>query len=96
MKIEICKHCGKNIWQYWGDKECDHIHYPEGCDVCRKGNVTTKFEKDELKVWILYIEDHLLDLLNGETTLSEEIENLASFRNSEHYTGSNEDYKKSA
>ena len=51
-----------------------------------------KFEKEELLAWN-YVEEHFIDLLNGEISLEETRENLASFRNSEYYTGTNDKFK---
>ena len=51
------------------------------------------FELEELNVW-KYTKEYFLDLLNGITSLEEMRENLASFRNTEHYTGNNPKYKK--
>lgn len=50
------------------------------------------FEKDELNTWN-YFPEYFIDLLNGEITLDEIRENLASFRNSKYYTGNNKKYK---
>lgn len=51
------------------------------------------FGRDELDAWSPYVADHFLDVLNGETTIEEARENLASFRKTEHYTGSEDKYK---
>lgn len=53
---------------------------------------SVKFEHDELGAWGHHVESHFLDVLNGDTSLEEARSNLASFRNSEYYTGSNERY----
>jgi hypothetical protein len=53
-----------------------------------------KFEREELDAWKSYGLDYFLDVLNGETPIEEARENLQSFRNSEFYTGTNEEYKK--
>ena len=50
------------------------------------------FEKDELGAWS-YSEEYFIDVLNGDLSLEECRENLASFRNSEFYTGTNQKYK---
>ena len=44
-------------------------------------------EKEELKVWQPYIEDHFVDILNGEKPVEVAREDLLSFRNTKHYTG---------
>jgi len=51
------------------------------------------FEEEELKVWRHRAAAYFLDVLNGETSLEEARENLASFRNSKYYTGTKEKYK---
>jgi hypothetical protein len=51
------------------------------------------FEKAELRAWGYYLDGYFLDVLNGETSLEEARENLSSFRNSKHYTGSDPKYK---
>lgn len=50
------------------------------------------FEKEELNAWN-YFPEYFIDLLNGEISLDEIKENLASFRNSKYYTGTNPKYK---
>jgi len=52
-----------------------------------------KFEKDELLAWH-YQEEYFIDVLNGERTVQKCREDLASFRNTKYYTGSNPKYKK--
>lgn len=52
-----------------------------------------KIEKEELQAWN-YLEDRLLDILNGEYDLEKAREDIKSFRNSEYYTGTNPEYKK--
>jgi len=52
-----------------------------------------KFEEDELEVW-RYQKKYFIDVLNGELPIQDCRENLASFRNSIYYTGSNPKYKK--
>ena len=51
-----------------------------------------KFEKDELLAWN-YQAEYFIDVLNGELSIQECRENLASFRNSKYYTGSNPKHK---
>lgn len=52
-----------------------------------------KFEIEELAVWGHYTESYFLDVLNGDLSLEEARGNLESFRNSEHYTGKDEEFK---
>ena len=52
-----------------------------------------KFEQDELEAWG-YQKQYFIEVLNGELPIQECRENLASFRNSRYYTGSNPKYKK--
>lgn len=50
--------------------------------------MTEPFEKDELMVWS-YRDDYFIDVLNGELSVEEARENLASFRNTRNYKGNN-------
>jgi hypothetical protein len=35
--INVCDHCGVNIFiQPPKESGCNHVHYPEACDVCTK------------------------------------------------------------
>jgi len=52
------------------------------------------FEEEELKAWNGRAEYYFLEVLNGEKSLEQAIEDLASFRNSKYYTGTNEEFKK--
>jgi hypothetical protein len=51
-----------------------------------------KFEIEELSAW-KYRDMHFLDVINGEVSLEECRESLASFRNSKYYTGTQEKFK---
>ncbi len=43
MTNEICKHCGYRIAIHANDPYCDHLYYPENCDICT--NALKKIEK---------------------------------------------------
>ena len=51
------------------------------------------FTPEELQVWSQYMEVYFLEVLNGEKTLAEAQEDLASFRNTKYYTGDDPKYK---
>lgn len=55
------------------------------------------FEIEEMDAWQGLLEDHsrtyFIEVLNGEKSLEEAREDLASFRNSEWYTGTREEFK---
>lgn len=34
-EVEFCKHCGKSISERNPSGFCDHLYYPENCDICR-------------------------------------------------------------
>lgn len=55
--------------------------------------IEEKIELEELDTWKPYIADYFLDVLNGETSLEEARDNILSFRNTEHYTGTKEEHK---
>ena len=50
-------------------------------------------EIEEFKAWSGHTEYYLLEVLNGKKSLEEFKEDLLSFRNSEFYTGTKEEYK---
>ncbi len=50
-------------------------------------------EIEEFKAWHGNTEYYLLEVLNGNKSLEEFKEDLLSFRNSEFYTGTKEEYK---
>lgn len=54
----------------------------------------SKIEKEELNVWGRYITDYFLEILNGEKSVSETLEDLKSFRNTKYYTGDNPKFKR--
>lgn len=51
-----------------------------------------RIEIEELEVWN-YQKERLLDLLNGDVSVEQSVEDIKSFRNSIYYTGTNPDYK---
>ena len=52
-----------------------------------------KFEIEEFVAWCGHAETYFLEVLNGEKTIETAREDLASFRNSKYYTGTNEEFK---
>ena len=50
-------------------------------------------EEEEFKAWNGHEVYYMVQVLNGEKTISEFKEDLLSFRNSEYYTGTNKKYK---
>jgi hypothetical protein len=36
--VSICKHCGKDLSIRNPTGYCDHLYYPENCEVCKKGD----------------------------------------------------------
>ena len=37
LKMNICKHCGTDInIRNYPSGHCDHLHYPDYCNVCKK------------------------------------------------------------
>lgn len=51
------------------------------------------FQIEELEVWQQYLAEYFLEVLNGDKSLEEAQEDLASFRGGKWYTGSNPMYK---
>lgn len=54
--------------------------------------IDQKIEIEELEIWG-YSKERLLDILNKEYPLDEAIEDIKSFRNSEYYRGTREEFK---
>jgi len=52
-----------------------------------------KITKEELNAWG-YLTDQLVDILNKEYDLEEAIIDIKSFRNTRHYTGLDDEFKK--
>jgi len=50
------------------------------------------FEQEELKVWGRHTLSHFTDILNGEVSIETAREDLSGFRNTKHYTGTNDKY----
>jgi len=53
-----------------------------------------KFEKEEFNAWLGHALDYFLEVLNEEKSVETAREDLASFRNSEYYTGTREEFKR--
>ncbi len=56
-------------------------------------NTDKPFTKEELLVWD-YRDDYFVEVLNGDKSLEEAREDLASFRNTPHYTGNDPELMK--
>lgn len=38
MPNEICDHCKESIWIRNPSGFCDHLYYPEYCEICKKNS----------------------------------------------------------
>jgi hypothetical protein len=59
----------------------------------KKGNNMNDIEIEELDAWNDNDRYYFWQVLNGEKSLIESIEDIKSFRNSKYYTGTQEKYR---
>jgi hypothetical protein len=66
-QINICKHCGGDIRIRNPKGYCDHLYYPENCEVCKKANPS---EIDKLKAEIARLNMLLVNPCNTKPARS--------------------------
>jgi len=52
-----------------------------------------KVQEDELDAWGPWVNMHFTNVLNGEYSLEDAVEDIKSFRNEKYYTGTEEKYE---